>query len=129
MLERDGILSALLIIQMMEFRGKSFDEILRGVEHAFGKFYYVRKDLSYPDNLKPELLAQLNQFHPKSIAGSGVTGKVTKDGFQFTLDGDAWVLFRLSGTEPLLRIYGESTRENQAHALVEWGQQLALSIR
>jgi phosphomannomutase len=129
MLERDGILSALLLVQMMEYRGKSFEDILRGVEKEFGKFHYVRCDMKYPDAQKSRLLAALKEITPGTLEGLTLLGKKTDDGIKFLLEGDAWLLFRLSGTEPLLRIYGESTDLAKAEALVDWGKALASGIR
>ena len=129
MLERDGILSALLMIQMMEYRKQSFEEILRGMEKEFGKFHYVRNDLKYADELKPKLLAKLKGWDEKTISGSTIKIKNPADGFKFTFDDDSWLLFRLSGTEPLLRIYAESTDLAKAKSLVDWGQNLALNLK
>lgn len=129
MLERDGLLSALLLIQMMEFRGQTFEEILRSVEKEFGKFYYVRCDMKYPEDKKPRLLATLKQTTPAAVLGMKLIGKKSDDGVKLLFEGDAWLLFRLSGTEPLLRIYAETTDLARAEALVEWGKGLAAGIQ
>lgn len=126
--ERDGILSALLLVQMMGMRGRSFEEILSGVEREFGRFYYVRVDLRYSDPLKPKLLAELARSDPAAIGGLRVLSKKTLDGVKFMLEGDAWLLFRLSGTEPLLRVYAEATDPVKADALVAWGRDLAMNV-
>jgi phosphomannomutase len=128
MRERDGVLSGLLLVQMMERRGKTFEEILGGVESEFGRFRYVRRDLRYPDELKPKLLEYLKNLEPDTIGGGRVTGKNLRDGVKFLIEGDAWVLFRLSGTEPLLRVYAESADASQAEALAQWGESLAFSL-
>ena len=57
------------------------------------------------------------------------SGKNTKDGVKFLFENDAWLLFRLSGTEPLLRIYAESTHAEEATRLLKWGEDVALSIK
>lgn len=124
MLERDGILSGLLLIQMMSYRQKTFEEILRSVEEEFGKFHYTRNDLRVAEDVKPKLKTLLNDSSPKTLAGSRVLKKMTKDGWKFVLENDAWLLFRLSGTEPLLRIYAESTDASQVPSLIQWGQSL-----
>jgi phosphomannomutase len=126
--ERDGLLSALLLIQMMCHRKQSFEEILQGVEETYGKFYYVRHDEEFPAELKPKLVAHLKSLELTDLEGKKVREKNMKDGVKFILENDAWVLFRLSGTEPLLRIYAESTDQSLANALVRWGRSLASSI-
>ncbi len=128
MLERDGILSALLILQMMQFRKQGFEEILTSVEKEFGKFYYDRRDLIYQEELKPKLLEHLKKLDIKDIEGSRVVEKKTYDGIKLLIENDAWLLFRVSGTEPLLRVYAESTNELEAKKLTAWGERLARSL-
>ncbi len=122
--ERDGLLAGLLMIQMMEKREKSFDEILRDTEGRFGKFYYMRKDIACPDEIKKRLFSKLEGSDVREVGGMEVLGKKTYDGVKFLLEGDAWLLLRLSGTEPLLRIYAESTDPGTLEGLIQWGEHL-----
>ena len=126
--ERDGLLSGLLLMQMMAMRKQSFDEILSGVEKEFGKLYYVRNDLTYPDELKPKLFAHLKQNPPQSYDGHRVREIKTDDGIKIVLDDDSWLLFRLSGTEPILRIYAEASSQALAESLVKQGKELAFGL-
>lgn len=129
MLERDGILTGLLIIQMMAYRNQKFETILKNVEKEFGKFYYIRNDIKIPEKSKLKVLKLLQETQIQSIAGSRVLERKTLDGVKFTFENDAWLLFRMSGTEPLLRIYAESTDSAQAKAFVDWGQSHAFSVK
>lgn len=126
--ERDGLLSGLLLMEMMAMRRQSFDEILSSVEREFGKLYYVRNDLDYPNELKPKLFECLKNQHRKSWDGHRVKEVKSQDGVKFILDDDSWLLFRLSGTEPILRIYSEATSQELAESLVKHGKDLAFGL-
>ncbi len=127
--ERDGMLSALLLIEMMAMRKQSFEEILSGVEKEYGKLYYVRNDLAYPNELKPKLFQHLRTHPPKELKDQRIKEIKSRDGMKFILQDDSWLLFRLSGTEPLLRIYSEATSRELAEALVKDGKELAFSLK
>ncbi len=127
--ERDGMLSGLLLVEMMAMRGQTFEEILRSVEKEFGKLYYVRNDVQYPDELKPKLFKLLTEDRPQTLLGHRVRSVNDRDGMKFTLEDDSWLLFRLSGTEPILRIYSEASSQSLAEALVAYGKDLALGLR
>ena len=126
--ERDGLLSGFLIMEMMAMRRQSFEEILRGVEKEFGKLYYVRGDVNYPNELKPKLFQTLSQNPLKKLEGQTIKEVKSRDGIKFILEDDSWLLFRLSGTEPILRIYSEATSLALAQALVKGGKELAFGL-
>ena len=126
--ERDGLLSSLLLVEMMAMRKQSFEEILSGVEKEFGKRQYVRQDLDYPNALKPKLFEILSQDRPKNLCGQRVTQIKNQDGFKIILEDDSWLLFRLSGTEPILRIYSEATSLALAEDLVKYGKDFAFNL-
>jgi phosphomannomutase len=126
--ERDGMLSAMLMMQMMAMRKKSFEEILADVEKEFGKLYYVRNDINYPNELKPRLFDYLKKNTPKEFDGHKVKEVKSQDGMKFVLADDSWLLFRLSGTEPILRIYSEATSQSLAETLVGRGKDLAFNL-
>lgn len=127
--ERDGMLSSLLLMQMMAMRKQSFEEILNSVEKEFGKLYYVRNDINYPNELKAKLFQSLAQNPPKSFQGLKVLEIKSQDGVKFVLEDDNWLLFRLSGTEPILRVYSEATSQKLAEAIVSEGKDLAFAIQ
>ncbi len=126
--ERDGLLSGLLVMEMMAMRGESFEEILSGVEKEFGKLYYVRSDVNYPNELKSKLFQTLSQNPPGELEKQNIKDIKNQDGMKFILEDDSWLLFRLSGTEPVLRIYSEATSLALAEALVKGGKELAFGL-
>ncbi len=126
--ERDGMLSGLLLIEMMAMRKMSFDEILKSVEKEFGRLYYVRSDSNYPNELKAKLFKHLSANPPKNLGGQSVKEVKSQDGMKFILEDDSWLLFRLSGTEPLLRIYSEATSQALAEHLVNHGKEIAFNL-
>ena len=127
--ERDGLLSALLLIEMMAMRRQTFDEILSGVEKEYGKLYYVRSDLVYPHELKTKLFGYLAANPPKELQHQRVKEIKSQDGMKFILQDDSWLLFRLSGTEPILRVYSEATSRALAEALVNDGKTLTFNLK
>ena len=72
-------------------------------------------------------MATLTQGTPASIDGSGVARTVqldTRDGTKFFLDDGSWLLIRLSGTEPLVRVYAETRSADRLAPLLDAGQRL-----
>ena len=126
--ERDGLLSSLLLMEMMAMRNQSAEEILRGVEKEFGKLYYVRNDLNYPNEFKAKLFETLSGYTPKELQGQPVKEIKRVDGVKIVLRDDSWLLFRLSGPEPVLRIYSEATSQALAQALVSHGKDFAFQL-
>ena len=84
-----------------------FAELFRKV----GPHYYDRVDVEMSAHERTLVEARLPELKPDVIAGLRVTGIDTKDGLRFKLEDGAWALIRLSGTEPLMRIYTEVPRE------------------
>lgn len=121
MFERDGVLSALLMLQMMAFRKKSLDQILDEFDAKYGKYLYMRTDKRFDAAAKDKILSGLKNLSPDSICDVKVSEKSLMDGVKFILADGSWLLFRMSGTEPLLRIYAESKKPGMAEALNRWG--------
>ncbi|MGE4357703.1 MAG: phosphoglucomutase/phosphomannomutase family protein [Candidatus Omnitrophota bacterium] len=126
--ERDGMLTGLLIMEMMAYRRRSIIEIMNDVEREFGKFYYVREDIHYAERLKKKLFAVLQKNPFQKILNERVSEIKDFDGVKFILADESWLLFRLSGTEPILRIYAEAHTQKKADALLEFGKEFALNL-
>jgi phosphomannomutase len=61
-------------------------------------------------------------FAPAHVVDKAVVGTDRRDGVKFMLEGDAWVMMRPSGTEPLIRIYAEAETVDQVNALLDWAE-------
>jgi phosphomannomutase len=110
--ERDGILIGLLFADMIVRRGKPLSQIFADLERLVGVHAYARHDIhlhrdTYERDRK-RITEQLASHQPKEIAGVKVARVRSDDGFKFYLEDGSWVLFRTSGTEPLIRIYSEA---------------------
>lgn len=108
--ERDGILSALYFLDLMARRGKDAAELIEELFAKVGPHYYDRVDIEMTAAEREALESRLKELRPKSIAGLAVTSIDRTDGLRFMLGDGAWALIRLSGTEPLMRIYTEVPR-------------------
>jgi phosphomannomutase len=123
--ERDGVLSGLLILEMMAKRKKKALDILKAIDREYGIYEYRRLDVKYPDDKKAKLMEELKARGPKHILGRPVVEVKTTDGFKFICDDRSWLMLRLSGTEPILRIYAEAPGEKKALAILELGKKIA----
>ncbi|MBI4335422.1 MAG: phosphoglucomutase/phosphomannomutase family protein, partial [Candidatus Omnitrophica bacterium] len=123
--ERDGTLAGLLLLEMMAQRKKSIKDILDDVARRFGKFYQDRIDMEYPDDKKATLFSGLKSRPPSDLLKKKVTQTLTYDGVKFICEDKSWLLFRASGTEPILRIYGEARSARDLKRLLDFGRALA----
>jgi len=71
------------------------------------------------------LLDELRNRTPSDLAGYAVTGVATRDGVKLLFEDESWILFRQSGTEPLLRVYCEATTVKKMTALMDAGEAMA----
>lgn len=117
--ERDGILSGLLLLEMMALSGKSLSELLTLLESKVGSHHYDRVDIRIKNDQKPFLIERLLSSPPVSIGGKKVLNYDNTDGFRYTLDDEgSWLLIRFSGTEPLLRIYAECQNSDDTQTIL-----------
>jgi phosphomannomutase len=123
--ERDGVLNSLLFLEAIVAAGKPPSVMLADLHREFGEFHFGRRDLHMDIKLGAELVAKLAEQRPTNIAGFLVTDVQTMDGTKLIFDDESWLLFRQSGTEPVLRIYSEATTVNKMNALLAGGEQLA----
>jgi len=105
--ERDGVLSGLYIFDLMVRRGKRLPELIEELFAKVGPHYYDRIDITMTTEGSDRVRRLLPSLNPKELAGLKVESLDTTDGLRFMLEGGAWALIRLSGTEPLMRIYTE----------------------
>lgn len=123
--ERDGILAGLYLLDMMVKTGCKPSGLIELLFEKVGPHYYDRVDTYYDESRKAEIRQNVAGARPERIAGLKVTDIVTVDGFQFIMEDGGWLLIRFSGTEPIVRVYCETTYEDKVGAILEEGQRLA----
>lgn len=123
--ERDGTLMGLLIAEMMLQRRQSLAQLVGDLRRRFGRWTYRRADVVLDAPLPKAFAAALAKRLPRRFAGRVVQRVLTADGVKVFLDDGSWLLWRASGTEPLLRIYAEGTSDQQVRQLLATGQALA----
>ena len=99
-------------------------ELLAWLFSKTGAHYYDRIDSGFTGDRKTREQIILNA-KPETIAGLKVTGLVTLDGFKFTLEDGGWLLVRFSGTEPILRVYCETTHQDKVKNILQDGLKIA----
>jgi phosphomannomutase len=136
--ERDGLLNALLLANVMAEEGKTLGQLVADLQQEYGEHHYGRIDLHIPDDMKKAAIARamtLNAGDP-AFGSIAIVRRETLDGVKFYLDmaeakgkpnaAETWILFRASGTEPLMRIYTESVSKESVAKLLESGRAFAL---
>jgi phosphomannomutase len=123
--ERDGILCALLLLELMAVKRKNLKTILDEIMSELGQYYYDRVDLH--TERAQEVVAGLKKSPPREFAGMKIVKVEDLDGLKLNFEDESWILFRPSGTEPLLRIYAEGRGPEQVELLLSTGQKLIRS--
>ncbi len=116
--ERDGTLAGLLLLEMMVCQKKSIKKLIQEMEKEFGRYYYERADLKTSG--KPVDVRKAKTI--KRILGKKVVDVKTFDGIKLICEDESWLMFRPSGTEPLVRAYVEAKSISKAKALIEYGK-------
>lgn len=116
--ERDGMLLGFLLIEMMAAYRKSLGQLLDELSAAHGWFYYGRHDLHLSDEKKQVLLDKLAKQPPASVGAAKVKDIVWSDGCKLNLE-NGWLIFRASGTEPLVRVYAEVDSQEALDQVLE----------
>jgi phosphomannomutase len=127
--ERDGVLNCLLLANVMAEEGKPLGRLVRDVQQEFGPHYYGRSDLHIPEDVKQNAIQRARAETTQTLGRYKVLKKEHMDGVKFFLDAptngngaEAWVLFRASGTEPLLRLYTEASSPELVSELLTVGE-------
>ena len=136
--ERDGLLNALLLANVMAEEKKTLGELVADLQAEHGEHQYGRIDLHIADDIKISAIARAKNLKvgDKAFAGMPILKIETLDGVKFYLDNpeakskpnaaESWLLLRASGTEPLMRVYSESCSKNSVAKLLEAGRLFAL---
>ncbi len=127
--ERDGILNSLLFLEAIVASGKTPTEMVRAMHREFGEFYFGRRDLHIEVARGLALVESLGTRPPAAAGPHAVESVETLDGTKLVFGDESWLLFRQSGTEPVLRVYSEATSVEKMNALLDEGCRLAESFR
>jgi phosphoglucomutase len=119
--EKDGVLACLLVAEMVARTGKKIAQLVEETHQEFGHYYSKRIDLKLTPQLKESLANKLAN-PPKHIDSLEVREVNTTDGVKLIFDQKAWLLFRLSGTEPVARVYAEACSPKDLKHVIDAGR-------
>lgn len=126
--ERDGLLMALLLTEMMAQSGKDLGTLVQEMLDDLGTLEFARRGLTVTDEqmrvFREETIPNAKPF---DINGRAVVGVDRRDGVKLLLEGDAWVMMRPSGTEPLVRIYAEAETVDAVNQLLDWAEKVVVT--
>jgi phosphoglucomutase len=108
--EKDGVLAGLLCCEAVARRGKSLKEQLKDISDKVGSFYPKRENFRLTPEVKAKFTEKLKS-DPREFCGHPVSEVVRTDGLKLVLSDGSWVCYRLSGTEPVVRVYSEARNE------------------
>ena len=123
--EKDGILACFLVAEMVAREGLPVKKLLERLYDQVGRFITKRENISLSPQLD-EKFPEKMEASPANFAGSKVKEMVTIDGNKFILEDGSWLLFRKSGTEPVVRLYGEAATEERLEAVMKAGREFIL---
>lgn len=117
--EKDGILACLLVAEMMAARGTSISDQVKALFKKVGREYWpVRENLHLTEEQKANAIEK-SKTDASTLLGRKVASVDRTDGAKFAFEDGTWMLLRLSGTEPLLRLYVEAESEGATKKLVQ----------
>jgi alpha-D-glucose phosphate-specific phosphoglucomutase len=119
--EKDGVLACLLVAEMVARTGKRISQLTEEMHAEFGHYYSKRVDMKLTPQLKESLAAKLTN-PPDNIDGMHVKDVNTTDGVKLIFDEQTWLLFRLSGTEPVARVYAEACGPKELKHVLDAGR-------
>lgn len=127
--ERDGLLMALLLTECMAQSGKDLGTIVDEMLADIGRLEFARRGLSITDEQMARFRAEtVPAYTADEIAGKRVLDVDRRDGVKLLLEGDAWVMMRPSGTEPLVRIYAEAATTAEVNELLDAAEAVVTSL-
>jgi phosphomannomutase len=122
--ERDGILAGLYLLDMMVKLKRKPSQLVEFLFEKVGSHYYDRIDSAFEGDRQARI-QRILQANPQTLGGLKVTGLNSMDGYKFSLEDGGFLLIRFSGTEPILRVYTETTHAEAVQAILQDGLKVA----
>jgi phosphoglucomutase len=110
--EKDGVLVGLMCCEMVARRGKTLGKQLQELFVKVGSFYPQRENFRLTPEVKDKFTGKL-QSDPREFSGRKVAEVVRKDGLKLVFEDGSWICYRLSGTEPVVRVYSEAASPSE----------------
>lgn len=126
--ERDGILSGLMLLELLAVEKTSLNKLLARLEKRYGPHHYARIDAHFPLEKRPALMEYCKKNPPARLRRSPVAEVKSHDGVKFIAEDGSWLMLRGSGTEPILRIYTEAKSPADAEKLLQEGVGLTRQV-
>jgi len=124
--ERDGIWMGLTIWEYMAKSGKTLEQLIEDLYQLTGRFVYERNDLHLPEAVKQKIVAGCKADAYKAFGPYKVELLETIDGWKYHFDNGQWLMIRVSGTEPVLRLYAESDTLENTRKILKAAQETLL---
>lgn len=117
--ERDGILSGLMVAECVAHHGRPLSEVIAQMEQEFGALSYDRRDLHRPMEQCARLIDRVKTGELDEAFAERFANREEKDGVKMNFADGSWILFRKSGTEPIIRIYAEAPSREAVQAMLD----------
>ncbi len=124
--ERDGIWMGLTIWEYMAKSGKTLEQLIEDLYKLTGPFVYERHDLHLTEEVKQNIIANCKANKYNAFGSYKVERLETIDGWKYHFENEQWLMIRASGTEPVLRLYGESDTLENTRKLLKAAQETLL---
>ncbi len=120
--ERDGVLWSILLCEILATSKRPASELVADLHRRFGPQAVRRRDIEIVTRI--EVVERLRRNPPDRFGAEPVRSVETLDGVKLRFD-KGWILFRASGTEPILRIYCEMETEKAVLEMLDEGERFA----
>ncbi len=117
--EKDGILACLLAVEMLAYSERDLTDLKSELDLEYGPAESKRLDIEVKEEKKEEILLNMTNYNPVSVAGHKVESQTRTEGLKVIMEEGSWFLLRPSGTEPLFRLYVETGDSKKMNTIIE----------